>query len=212
MECSNCGYNNPPAGTRDGKCDNCGSFLITNNSPQEHSVAVNAERLINNEFLVIATFYNPVEASLTQGILKEQGIESWLKDEATVNIAWHLAIAVGGIKLCVQRTQAELSKELLEEYLASLNAETLESNQLNTEVENEASTDLNITDKTLTRALLTAIIGLLLLPLQLYSLWLLLTILCKGIPKTSKQISTFVITLGLDLASLIVVATLISLI
>ena len=50
-----------------------------------------------------------------------------------------------------------------------------------------------------------AVVGLILLPLQLYSLWLLLTLFWKGMPRTRRQGLTLIITLGLELAVLIVI-------
>ena len=78
MRCQNCGYENPTEGTKDNKCDQCGYILIQNNSI---SAQVNSEELTDGNLVVIATFNNSVEASLTQEILKTQEIESWFQDE-----------------------------------------------------------------------------------------------------------------------------------
>ncbi len=193
MKCPNCGYENPTEGTEDNKCDQCGYLLIQNNSI---SVQVDSEKLTNGNLVVIATFNNSLEATLTQEILKTQGIESWFQDEATVNLAWHLTIAVGGIKLVVREQDEQLARTILDEYQTSLNQESY--------------LELIPTDKILRRALRAAMVGLMFLPLQLYSLWLLLTLFGNGLPKTRRQILTLSITLGLDLAVLILIFSLIN--
>ncbi len=200
MKCQNCGYENPTEGTKDNKWDQCGYLLIQNNSI---SAQVDSSELTNGNLVVIATFNNSVEASLTQEILKTQGIESWFQDDATVNLAWHLTIAVGGIKLFVREQDEQLARTILDEYQASLNEETSQNNDLTPEVVEESHLELTSTDKILRRALRVAVVGLIFLPLQLYSLWLLLTLFWKGLPKTQRQRLTFIITLGLDLAVLI---------
>ena len=188
MKCQNCGYENPTEGTKDNRCDQCGYVLIQNNSI---SAQVDSPELIDGNLVVIATFNNSYEASLTQEILKTQEIESWFQDEAIVNLAWYLTIAVGGIKLVVREQDEQLARTILDEYQTSLNQ--------------ESCLGLIPTDKILRRALRAAMVGLMFLPLQLYSLWLLLTLFWKGLPKTRRQILTLIITLGLDLAVLILI-------
>ncbi|MDJ0575982.1 MAG: DUF2007 domain-containing protein [Xenococcaceae cyanobacterium MO_234.B1] len=149
MKCQNCGYENPTEGTKDNKCDQCGYLLIQNNSI---SAQVDSSELTNGNLVVIATFNNSYEASLTQEILKTQGIESWFQDEATVNLAWHLTIAVGGIKLFVREQDEQLARTILDEYQASLNEETSQNNDLTPEVVEESHLELTSTDKILRRS------------------------------------------------------------
>lgn len=166
---------------------------------------------MSSNLVVIATFNNSVEASLTQQLLEENEVVSWLKDEATVNVAWHLTIAVGSIKLMVREEEAHKAMAIIEEYQASLEDENSENDDLLTsDAEDEVLLELSPTDKTLQQALRVAVIGLILLPLQLYSLWLLLSLLWKRSPLTPRQQLKVVITLGLDLAVLIVIFGLIS--
>ncbi len=47
----------------------------------------------------IATFSDSIAANLAKGQLEDAGIDTYLADEQTVGMAWHLSIAVGGIKL-----------------------------------------------------------------------------------------------------------------
>ena len=202
MKCPNCGYENPTEDTKDNRCDECG-YLLTQNGDRSIYTQVSPKELSNSNFVVIATFNNSIEASLTQEILKTQGIESWFQDEATVNLAWHLTIAVGGIKLFVREQDEQLARTILDEYQASLNEETSENSDLGAEIEEEFHLELISTDKILRQAFRAAVVGLIFLPLQLYSLWLLLTLFWKGLPRTQRQILTFIISLGLDLAILI---------
>ena len=151
----------------------------------------------STNLVVIATFNNSVEATLSQKLLKAQGIESWFQDEATVNLAWYLTIAVGGIKLFVRAEDEQLARTILDDYQAHLNQETSENNDLTPEMAEESHLQLISTDKILRRALRVAMLSLIFLPLQLYSLWLLLTLFWKGLPQTRRQILTFIVTLGL---------------
>ena len=50
------------------------------------------------DFVILNTYSNYVEAHIAKGVLEEQGIESWLKDENTVTIDPILTNAIGGIQ------------------------------------------------------------------------------------------------------------------
>ena len=202
MKCPNCGYENSTEDTKDNRCDQCG-YLLTENKDKSISTLVFPQELTNANLVVIATFNNSIQATLSQELLKSQGIASWFQNEATVNLAWYLTIAVGGIKLLVREQDEQLARTILDEYQASLKEETLENSDLTTGVTEKSYLELTSTDKILRRALRVAVIGLIFLPLQLYSLWLLLTLFWQGRPQTQRQILTFIITLGLDLAVLI---------
>src|SRR5436305_14637278 len=49
----------------------------------------------------IATFGDGMEANLARNYLESVGIPAFIADEQTVGIAWHLTIALGGVKLQV---------------------------------------------------------------------------------------------------------------
>ena len=59
------------------------------------------------EFILLNSYGNYVEAHIAKGVLEEEGIASWLKDENTVTIDPILTNAVGGIKLMVAREDAQ---------------------------------------------------------------------------------------------------------
>jgi hypothetical protein len=65
------------------------------------------------EFVPIWSFDNYVPAHIASGRLKEEGIETWLRDENTVTIDPILSNAIGGIKLMVPRTEARRAWEIL---------------------------------------------------------------------------------------------------
>lgn len=66
-----------------------------------------------SDFIVINVYNNYVEAHIAKGVLEEEGIESWLKDENTVTIDPILTNAVGGIKLMVENAQAQRAVDIL---------------------------------------------------------------------------------------------------
>jgi hypothetical protein len=64
-------------------------------------------------FVPIRTYDNYVPAHIDLGLLREEGIESWLKDEHSVTVNPVLTNAVGGIKLMVPELQAEQALAIL---------------------------------------------------------------------------------------------------
>jgi len=66
-----------------------------------------------SDFTVINAYNNYVEAHIARGVLEEEGINCWLKDENTLTIDPILTNAVGGIKLMVARSQAERAIDIL---------------------------------------------------------------------------------------------------
>ncbi|MEP6746985.1 MAG: DUF2007 domain-containing protein [Bacteroidota bacterium] len=65
------------------------------------------------DFLLLRTFDNYINASITLARLDEEGITCYLKDEYTVTIDPILSNAVGGIKLMVHPGDLEEAKTLL---------------------------------------------------------------------------------------------------
>lgn len=66
------------------------------------------------EFVLLNTYANYVDAHIARGVLEEEGINCWLKDENTVTIDPILTNAIGGIKLMVSGEQAQKAWSLLE--------------------------------------------------------------------------------------------------
>src|SRR5258708_9819308 len=62
---------------------------------------------MSQRMLTIATFTNPVEATLAKNRLESAGIKAFLEGQETVAMAWHLTNAFGGIKLQVLEADSE---------------------------------------------------------------------------------------------------------
>ncbi len=65
------------------------------------------------EFVLLNSYNNYIEAHIAKGVLEEQGIVCWLKDEYTVTIDPILTNAIGGIKIMVAKPDAEKAWEIL---------------------------------------------------------------------------------------------------
>ena len=66
-------------------------------------------------FVLLQSYDNYVSAHIAMGRLEEDGINCWLKDENTVTIDPILSNAIGGIKLMVEKTQAERAATILKD-------------------------------------------------------------------------------------------------
>ncbi len=67
------------------------------------------------KFIPIEVFDNYIEANIRLSLLKDAGIECWLKDEYTVTMDPILTNAVGGIKIVVREDDAEDAIRLIRE-------------------------------------------------------------------------------------------------
>ncbi len=65
------------------------------------------------EFVVLNSYSNYIDAHIIRGVLEEEGINCWLKDEHTVTIDPILTNAVGGIKIMVYKGQAERALDII---------------------------------------------------------------------------------------------------
>lgn len=61
--------------------------------------------------VVNATY--PYEADLARAYLESEGIDAWVLDEHQVRMTWHLAHALGGVKVAVRHEDAARALELL---------------------------------------------------------------------------------------------------
>jgi Zn finger protein HypA/HybF involved in hydrogenase expression len=66
------------------------------------------------DFITVNAYNNYVEAHIAKGVLEEQGIACWLKDENTVTIDPILTNAVGGIKVMVPKEEAQRAWDILQ--------------------------------------------------------------------------------------------------
>ena len=65
------------------------------------------------EFIILNSYNNYIEAHIAKGVLEEQGIRCWLKDENTLTIDPILTNAVGGIKVMIAKENAQTALEIL---------------------------------------------------------------------------------------------------
>ena len=115
---------------------------------------------MTKSMVTVATFGIPFDAHIARGRLEDAGVHVHIADEHLVGVASHLGPAVGGIKVQVRASDAERA-------LSILNAPSpIESAAPKTEEESNQLEDLSH------RALATAFFGIVIPPLQLYSMWL----------------------------------------
>jgi len=136
----------------------------------------------------IATFGDALEASLARNYLESAGIRSFLADELTMSVAWHLNVAIGGVKLQVDEQDASAAAQMLAERHTPI-ADTADDTDsdpasddpaapLQYESGGEPSDELAMTarEHAAERAWRGAIFGLFFPPIELYILWLLIQV------------------------------------
>lgn len=149
--------------------------------------------------VTIATFGDALEANLAKGYLESAGIRAFLADDQTLGMAWHLTIALGGVKLQVADEDAQEARTILTERTTgnaaapssvtnldpadSIDADTAETAQAlalpaeptpDDEIEAPPAT---AREQNADRAWRGAILGLLFPPLQLFVFCLLVGVL-----------------------------------
>jgi hypothetical protein len=141
-----------------------------------------------DNLVTVATYNTSVEATLAKNYLQSAGIRAVLSDDTTVDMAWHLGVALGGVKLQVLAEDAERAEEVLEELhpereIASAEGEPAETEGAGTPEESEEAPP-NKREENARRAVRGAVLGLLLWPLELYVFWLLMKVLLSDDPLT----------------------------
>lgn len=75
---------------------------------------INMDNNYNDESIVVAAVYtNQSEAIISQGLLRANGIDCFLKDELINQIFSPFNPAFGGIKLCLLEHDLERAKQLI---------------------------------------------------------------------------------------------------
>ena len=70
---------------------------------------------MGEEFKLLKTFLNPVEANITKGLLESNGIEAFIFDENTLSVDPILTTALGGIRLMVRSSDYEDALSIIKE-------------------------------------------------------------------------------------------------
>lgn len=161
-----------------------------------------------NDFVTVATFTNSPEANLAKQRLEAEGVRCLLLNESTVNVAWHLSVAVGWIQLQVPHKDVDVAKSILVselDYQAMTEAERKEVD----EAEDDDIPPLSWADKTADRAFVASVISLffVFLPIHIYSLWLLLSLLIYRQPISPNRRIKVIVALVLDFLSLFIFVT-----
>ena len=214
--CSHCGTEGVLP-TSDFKCPNCKMSLSREDAPGRNDDASangpeNEGREMNcdgtdvmpDKLVTIATFRTLIEASAVKDRLEAEGVRAVLADVAAVGMAWHLTSAFGGIKLQVMAVDAERATSLLgAENEASIgDAESWPdtTGQGIDGEEDEACEDEyeSPSSELVDRAFRAALLGLLFLPLQFYSVWLLVHIPAGGEPLSPADRRRVLIAILLD--------------
>lgn len=146
--------------------------------------------------VTVATYADPIHASLARNYLEEHDIPVVIIDEETVSVDWSLGFALGGIKLQVAPWHLERAEFLLAQHqrvtqereeaekiaeTAFTTPEAIE--ELHAEQEDRLPINQNVD-----RLLRTTVVGLLLWPMQLLALWWLIEYWCgKETPSPDRR-------------------------
>lgn len=157
---------------------------------------------MGNNFVTVATFTSSPEANLAKQRLEAEGVRCFLLNESTVNVAWHLSVAVGWIQLQVAEENVDFAKSIL---VSELDYQSVSD----VGMEQDDDDDIEMpswADKTADRALITSVISLIFvfLPMQVYSLWLLLSLLISRQNISPNRRIKVIVALVLDLLSLFI--------
>jgi hypothetical protein len=146
---------------------------------------------VPEQLVTVARFAEPVKANLAKNCLEAEGIPAFLADEITVGMAWQLSNALGDIKLQVAEQDAERARMALAELPGADAGEPEEAVEgaepQAAEADDEAEEPRSVREETADRAVLAALIGLLVIPLQLYVFWLLLKVFVSDEPLGPKH-------------------------
>ena len=85
------------------------------------------EKIMDNEFVTIAAFDNPLEANILKSKLESEGIECFLPDENIISVNMLYSTAVGNIKVQVQKKHLKNAKEILTRDEGGLRSKTTDS-------------------------------------------------------------------------------------
>jgi len=76
-------------------------------------MATSANQYESRQFVVLRRFRDLPIAFLFASILDSASVEYFLADQHTIRMNWFLSNALGGIKLCVRKEEADIASDLL---------------------------------------------------------------------------------------------------
>lgn len=153
--------------------------------------------------ITVESFQNAMEARLYQQQLEAAGIRCVLADETAVSMFWHLAGAIGGIKLQVAEEDFERANAVLDELEQRHRdtsaepaagdvvfadeapeevAEPDEKVEAKPGDDEEEELPLNAREDNVERAYRAVLVGFMFIPLQLYATWILLDVWQSDLP------------------------------
>jgi hypothetical protein len=70
---------------------------------------------VKDEYQLLKTFIDPVEANITKGLLEANGIPAFICDENTITVNPILTTALGGIRLMVRSSDYKIAHAIIED-------------------------------------------------------------------------------------------------
>jgi len=162
------------------------------------------------KLVTVAEFSDSVQAAMARNYLAAAGVPAFLSDEATVATAWHLAGALGGIKLQVAEEDEGPARQLMAE-IALAGAEPAREDRgadLPGEPDDDEQIRLTAREEDAHRALKGAIFGILFCPLQVYVFWLLLKVFASGQPLGARYRGEAIVAAAINLPFLLLILVL----
>jgi hypothetical protein len=120
--------------------------------------------LMSEDLVTIATYWMPIEADLARNALELEEIRAFVCEAATVSMVWYYGNALGGCKLMVSSADALRAIEVLD---------SADQQDAPLDPEDEFPR-VSAVGQLVDRAYLAAGLGIKFMPLQLYSMYLLL--------------------------------------
>ena len=181
--------------------------------------------------VTIESFQNAMEARLYKQQLEDAGIRCAIADEFAVSNFWHLANAIGGIKLQVAEEDFERANAVLDELEkrhqeAEVDFDAAQATEPQADgeaTEDDAPADepkpgdddeedeppLNAREDNVERAYRAVLVGYMIIPLQLYATWVLLDVWQSDLPIRPRIRRKLYWALGLHLPMVFVAVLLI---
>jgi hypothetical protein len=153
------------------------------------------------QLTTVATYGSSFEAQVAKNCLQESGISACVVNDTIVDMAWHLGRAVGGVKVEVPQSEANEARDILEQ----LRTHGAQGEEADDPAEVEAP---NPIDADLSRSVRAAAMGILFLPLQFYSMYLMAKVAMIGRPLGRRRIRKLWLAGALNSYLLMIIAML----